>query len=138
MAGGIFQIGAQAVSVTTITLASGSSTFFPIVPIKGQIGLALQCVNGLSAGLEIAGGGASYQGAGYTTVSGVTVAYNLMNANGSSIGLVANGSGFGICRDSQMWPASGFLPGSPYLWLSAGASYQLKAIYFLSDAFLNQ
>jgi len=139
MAGGLFQMGAQACSVTTITLASGSSTFFPILPIKNQCGIAFWCSNGTSAILEIAGGGISYAGSGYTLVGGVTTLYNVMNGNGSSIGLVANGSGFPICRDtnSGTWPASGYLPGAPALWLSAGNSFQLKVIYFTNDAFAN-
>ena len=131
---------AMALSFTTITLASGSSTFFPILPIKNQVGLAIYCANGLTAGLEISGGGISYAPAGYTLVAGVTTAFNQMNANGSSIGLVANGTGFPICRDTgtQMWPATGFLPGAPAMWLSAGASYTCKVCYFTNEAQPNQ
>lgn len=137
---GVNSFDCRAVSATTITLAAGTSTFFPILPIKGQIGLAIYCANGLTAGLEINGGGMSYAPAGYTLVAGVTTAFNLLNANGSSIGLVANGSGFPICRDSntQIWPQQGYLPGAPALWLSAGASYTCKVMYFLNDAHLNQ
>lgn len=135
MASSFFQC--QAISSTQITLTAGASVFFPIVPIKNQVGIAFS-VNGLTAGLEIAGGGISYAPAGFTLVAGVTVGYNLMNANGSSIGLKANGSGYPICRDVSTWPQSGYLPGAPALWLSAGASQILNVLYFTNEAMPNQ
>ena len=117
-------------------MTSGASVFWPIMPIKNQVGLAIQCASGLSAILEISGGGISYAPAGYTLVAGVTTQFNNLNANGSSIGLVANGSGFPICRDTGtlQWPATGFLPGAPALWLSTGNSFQVKVCYFTNEA----
>jgi hypothetical protein len=118
-------------------LASGASTFFPILPIKNQVGIAFYTA-GVSAGLEIAGGGISYAPAGPTLVNGVTTTFNMMNANGSSIGLKANGSGFPICREAGIWPPSGYLPGAPALWLSAGNSFVLSVLYFTNEAMPNQ
>lgn len=118
-----------AVQSTQITMAVGASIFTPIVPIQNQVGLAFYAV-GVSGKIEISGGGQSYAPAG--------VSFNFINANGSSIGLKANGTGFPVCEQANVWPPQGYVPGAPYLWLSAGFSCILNILYYTNNERPNQ
>jgi len=123
----------QSIGVTTFSPAAGASVFNFIKPVPGQIAIGLYSG---STGIEIAGGGASYAGAGYTTIAGVTYAYHPMNSNGSSsLILAANGNGQPIFNTilSPM-VISGGVP----LWLSAAnASLLLTLTFFGNDAYQN-
>lgn len=122
----------EACQSTQITMAAGASIFTPILPIRNQVGIAFHMPGGISSAIEIAGGGASYAANG--------TSFNYINANGSSIGLKANGSGFplAIATGAQVFPNNGYMPGAPYLWLSAGFSCVLNVIYYTNNAFPNQ
>ena len=116
----------MAFSSTQITMASGASSFYPIVPILNQVGICFEQV-GISGGIEIASGGQSYAPASAGT------SFNYINSNGSSLGLKANGSGFPICQQAGVFPSSGYIPGAPFLWLSAGNSCILNIGYWTND-----
>ena len=117
----------------TTTTLSFSSTFTIVKPIQNQVGVALWTG---STGIEIAGAGTSYGPTGFTTVGGVTQTFNFMNSNGSSLLLVANGSGLPIFN-TILAPIS--FAGAPQLWLTCGTTnLSVRITYFINDAFNNQ
>lgn len=127
--------GCHGMGMTNITISSAifGTTFVLIPPVKNQVGVALWVG---TTGIEIAGAGMSYGPQGFTLIGGVTNTLNFMNANGSSLKLVANGNGLPLFN-AMFAPIS--FAGAPQLWLTAGTTnLTVRVTYLYNDAFSNQ
>jgi hypothetical protein len=122
----------RAMGITTFSPVTGASNFTVIPPLKSQVGIFFYSG---STGIEIAGMGTSYAPAGATLVNGVTMTFNNLNSNGSSLQLVANGKGLPIFVTTLDGRA---FAGQPTTWISAsGASLLLTVGFIYNDEFSN-